>query len=121
MRRVAAVTAMAVLAAGLGCRANKPLLTTKDMTTPGTIAGQLMLEGGEPVAGRRVEAVHAGSAQRYSAVSSVTGGFSIPVPPGEYRLQVELREGEVVKKDPGLIHINKSDLDAQSDVVIGPR
>jgi hypothetical protein len=99
---------------------NQPLLTAKDMTTPGTIAGQVVAENGDPLPGRRVAAVHVGSAQRYSAVSSVTGGFSIPVPPGEYRLEVELREGEVVKRQPGVINIDKSDLDANLDVVIGP-
>ena len=119
MPRFAAVVGLALLA-GLGCRAHQPLGSPKDMTTPGTIAGQVVAENGDPVQGRRVHAVPVGGAQRYSAVSSVTGGFSIQVPPGEYRLEIELQPGEVVKRDPGLIQINKSDLDAQRDIVIGP-
>jgi hypothetical protein len=51
----------------------------------------------------------------------VTGGFSIPVPPGKYRLRVDLLEGESIVKDPGVIDINESDLDANLEVVIGPR
>ena len=51
--------------------------------------------------------------------SGQPGGFSIPVPPGKYRLEVELREGERVLRSPGTIDINKSDLDANLEVVIG--
>jgi len=47
-------------------------------------------------AGRRVEALDLSGGRRYSVTTSVTGGFSIPVPPGKYRLEVELREGERV-------------------------
>jgi hypothetical protein len=49
----------------------------------------------------------------------VTGGFSIKVPPGEYRLEVTLREGEKVVRQPGVVHINKSDLDANLEIVVG--
>jgi hypothetical protein len=52
-------------------------------------------------------------------VTNVTGGFSIKVPPGEYRLQVDLRDGERVVRDPGIVHINKSDLDANLKIVVG--
>ena len=52
-------------------------------------------------------------------MTSVTGGFSIQVPPGKYRLEVELREGEAITKDPGTIDINKSYLDANIIVEVG--
>ncbi len=58
-------------------------------------------------------------ARDYSATTNVTGGFSIKVPPGEYRLQVDLQEGEHVVRDPGVVHINKSDLDANLKIVVG--
>ena len=120
--RFAAVALAAVLAAATGCRSGQPIYsaTPKDQTTPGTIAGIVSTgEGGEPLAGRRVEAVDLSGGRRYSATTSVTGGFSIPVPPGKYRLDVELREGERVVRSPGTIDINKSDLDANLEVVIG--
>ena len=66
-----------------------------------------------------VHAVRADSTEKYSAVTNVTGGFSIKVPPGDYRLQVDLRDGERVLKDPGTVHINKSDLDANLEIVLG--
>jgi hypothetical protein len=120
--RLVAVALAAALAAATGCRSGQPIYsaTPSDHRTPGTIAGIVSSSaGGEPLAGRRVEAVELTGGQRYSAITNVTGGFSIPVPPGKYRLEVELREGERVVRSPGTIDINKSDLDANLVVVIG--
>lgn len=121
-RRFAAVALAAVLAAASGCRAGQPIYsrTPADQTTPGTIAGILRAgEGGEPLAGRRLHAIDLSDGRRYSVTTSVTGGFSIPVPPGKYRLDVDLIEGERLLRTPGTIDINKSDLDANLEVVIG--
>jgi len=74
---------------------------------------------GDVLPGRRVDAIQVGTSQSYSAVTNVTGGFSIPVPPGKYRLEPELREGEKVVRDPGIVNINKSDLDANLEIVVG--
>lgn len=118
----AAMALAAALAAGFGCRTGQPIYDSspKDQQTPGTIAGIVRAgEGGEPLASRRVHAVDLSGGRRYSVTTSVTGGFSIPVPPGKYRLEVELREGERVVRSPGTIDINKSDLDANLEVVIG--
>lgn len=86
----------------------------------GVLAGIVLAgEGGDPLPGRRIEAVDLSGGRRYAVTTSVTGGFSIPVPPGEYRLEVELREGERVLRSPRTIDINDSDLDANLEVVIG--
>jgi|SRR5688572_10001775 hypothetical protein len=121
MRRTGALmAAFALLAAAPACRMGRPLIdTSTDMTTPGTIAGIVTDGGGGPLAARMVHAVRADSSEKYSATTNVTGGFSIKVPPGDYRLQVDLLEGERMIKDPGLIHINKSDLDANLEIVLG--
>jgi hypothetical protein len=121
-RPFAAVALAAALALGTGCRTGQPIYdrTPEDQTTPGTIAGIVTAgEGGEPLAGRRVDAVDLSGGRRYSATTNVTGGFSIPVPPGKYRLEVELREDERVLRSPGTIDINESDLDANLEIVIG--
>ena len=121
--RLAVAALLIVVASGAGCRKGRAVYdsTPEDQRTPGTIAGIVRAgEGGEPIAGRRVTAVALDdTSRRYEAVSSVTGGFSIPVPPGKYRLEVELREGERVTRDPGAIDINESDLDANLEVVVG--
>ena len=120
--RFAVLVLAGALAVATGCRSGQPIYdsTPKDMQAPGTIAGIVSAgEGGEPLAGRRVHAVDLSEGRRYSATTNVTGGFSIPVPPGKYRLEVELREGERILRSPGTIDINKSDLDANLEVVIG--
>lgn len=120
--RFAVVALVAALAATGGCRTGQPIYdsTPEDQQTPGTIAGIVRAgEGGDPVAGRSIDAVSLSGGRRYSATTSVTGGFSIPVPPGQYRLEVSLREGERLLRSPGTIDINESDLDANLEVVIG--
>ena len=72
----------------------------------------------DPLPGRNVHAVDTVTGQRYSAVTGVTGGFSIKVPPGKYRLELELREQETVVQQPGIIDINKSDLDTDLNIVV---
>jgi hypothetical protein len=118
--RAARAWALLALFVAFGCRTGRPLLDSSrdNDQAPGTIAG-VLTTGSEPVVGRKIEAVRVGASERYSAVTSVTGGFSIPVPPGQYRLEVVLQEGERVLRDPGVIDINESDLDANLEVVIG--
>jgi hypothetical protein len=49
----------------------------------------------------------------------VNGGYTIKVPEvGRYRIEVELREGEVVAKGPGETDINNGDLDPGRDFEI---
>ena len=121
MKQLAASCAALALLAGPACRSGQPLLVSAmgDKTTPGTIGGFVSAVGGDRLAGRGVHAVHVVTSQKYSAVTNVTGGFSIKVPPGEYRLELDLREGEKIVRQPGIIHINKSDLDANLEIVVG--
>ena len=124
MRLITAVAlGLLAAAAGAGCRTGQPIYdsTPEDQTTPGTIAGILRLGiGGDPVGGRRVTAVRVDdSTRRYSATTNVNGGFSIPVPPGKYRLEVDLRGSERILQSPGVVDINESDLDANREVAIG--
>jgi hypothetical protein len=117
-----AIAIVALLAWG-GCRTGRPIYDSshENHQTPGTIGGILRAGvGGDPVAGRAVTAVSlADPTLRYSATTNVSGGFSIKVPPGKYRLEVDLMEGERIISSPGTVDINKSDLDANREVVIG--
>jgi hypothetical protein len=121
MKHIGAACAVLVLLAGPACRSGQPLLVSSqgDMTTPGTIGGILSASGGDRLAGRNVYAVQVGTSQRFTAVTNVTGGFSIKVPPGHYHLEVDLQPGEKILKEPGDVHINKSDLDANLEIVVG--
>jgi hypothetical protein len=118
-RALTLVLAVAVLA-GAACRPGQPLVDTtpgKNMT-PGTIAGNVRTNAGDPLPGRNVHAVDVATGKSYSAVTGVTGGFSIKVPPGKYRLELELREQETVAQQPGIIDINQSDLDTDLNIVV---
>ena len=121
MRHLGAACAVLALLAGPACRLGQPVLVSAsgDKTTPGTIGGILKTAGDERLAGRGVRAVQVGTSQKFSAVTNVTGGFSIKVPPGDYHLEVDLQPGEKVVHDPGTVHINKSDLDANLEIVVG--
>ena len=117
-RRTGALVVLLAVAVA-SCRTGRPLLdsSTDNDNAPGTIAG-IVTAGGEPVAGRRVDALLVGTSQKYSAVTNVTGGFSIAVPPGKYRLEVGLLEGEKVARQPGVIDINESDVDANLEIAL---
>src|SRR5215510_1915923 len=110
MTRLPSTLAFLLVLTGGGCRMGQPVLvsTMGNMSTPGTIAGIVSAPGGEPLSGRNVRAVDVHGTQTYSAVTNVTGGFSIKVPPGEYRLEMDLQDGEKVVHEPGIVHINKS-------------
>jgi carboxypeptidase family protein len=115
-------TLLAVLVVS-SCRTGRPLIdrSHEDKTAHGTIGGILRGPGdaGGAIAGRHVTAVDTRSSVRYAAVTNAAGGFSIEVPPGKYRLQVELLDGEAVVKGPGIIDIGPSDVDANIAVEVG--
>jgi hypothetical protein len=107
------VTALAAAACHPG-----PVLTPK-ADVGGTIAGIVSTEGNAPVPGRKVTAVDAATGMRYDATTGANGGYTIKVPAGTYRLEVELRSGEAVMKQPDETRIQKSDLDEGRDFTIG--
>jgi hypothetical protein len=92
----------------------------KPPTTDGTIAGHVSESGGAPVASRVVRAVSIESGQKFEVSTNSAGTYTLKVPPGHYRLEVELRPGEKLSKEPGETTINKSDLDPNRDFVIVP-
>jgi hypothetical protein len=120
MSRLVTLTLALTALAATSCRPGQPIIDTEPgkNTTPGTIAGNVRTSAEDPLPGRRVHAVDTTTGQRYSAVTGVTGGFSIKVPPGKYRLELELREQETIVQQPGIIDINKSDLDTDLNIVV---
>ena len=84
----------------------------------GTIAGIVSSDTNAALEGRKVTAIDTVAGTRYEATTGVNGGYTIQVPEGTYRLEVELKPGEKVAKQPGETKVNKSDLDAQRDFVI---
>lgn len=118
---VAFLVAVASGAAGVACRRGVPVVDAgeKPPTVDGTISGRVTTEGDTArVESRRVEAVNLATGERRSVSTSTDGGFSLKVPPGKYRLQVELRPGEMIARGPDTIDINSSDMDSSLVIVV---
>jgi hypothetical protein len=64
---------------------------------------------------RRID-VRTGS--RHTATTAANGGYTIKVPEGTYRLEIELRSGEKLAKKPDDTRINNGDLDPGRDFTI---
>lgn len=119
--RIVALLLTAVLITS--CRTGVPVVDTgtKPPTTDGTIAGHVSSgDGTTPVPSRVVRAISTESGQKYETSTNNAGTYTLKVPPGRYRLEVELRPGEKLAKEPGETTINKSDLDPRRDFVIVP-
>ena len=106
--------------AATGCRTGTPVVDTgpKPPTAEGTIAGKVTTDGNAPVLSRVVRAI-AADGRRHEVATNSAGTYTLKVPPGKYKLEVELREGERLVKQPGETEVNRSDLDPGRDFVIG--
>lgn len=116
MRFAVSVAALTLLAA---CRG--PVITTDPgIKAGGTIAGIVRAtDGAVPLVTRKVTVINAATGARFETTTGVNGGYTIKVPEaGRYRIEVELREGEVVAKGPGETDINNGDLDPGRDFEI---
>ena len=107
-----------------GCRG--PVITTKpELKAGGTIAGIVRgTDGSVPLVGRKVTAINAKTGARFETTTGTNGGYTIKVPEeGPYRIEVELREGEVIAKGPTGTDINNGDLDPGRDfeITVGRR
>lgn len=103
------------------CRQGVPVVDTspRPPTVDGTISGTVTGPGGTPLEGRIVEVTNLETGQRQRLTTSNSGGFTFKVPPGRYQVDLTLRDGESLTKRPGIMSINRSDVDAHADFVVG--
>jgi hypothetical protein len=125
MRYIPFVLALAV---GLSsaCHPGPVIDTTPKRSVGGTIAGIVTTaDSTVAVPGRKVTAIEVGTGSKYEATTGVNGGYTIKVPEGTYRIEIELRGPETLAKRPDQTRINSGDLDPHRDFVItirpGPR
>ena len=112
---------LAVLAAAWGCRRTAPVLET-DPTTQARLVISGRIRGPERstlIDGRTVELVNLTTLERHRVSTDAAGAFRFKVQPGDYRVELPLRDGEALVRQPGVIHVNRSDVDADADFVIG--
>jgi hypothetical protein len=88
----------------------------------GTIAGTVSSgDGTTPLSARRVTAINTASGAKFEASTATNGGYTIKVPAGTYRLEVEMRSGETVSKQPDATEVNIGDLDPDRDFILSVR
>jgi len=88
-----------------------------DGTISGTVRGP---EDTSAISGRTVEVVNVATGERQRGTTNLAGGFTFKVKPGKYRVDLALQDGESLVKKPDVISVNRSDVDAHADFVLGP-
>ena len=120
--RMQFVALLALLLVAAGCRQGVPVIDTTPgpPTADGTISGTVRgPEGTSPVGDRVVEVHNITTGERQRTTTNAAGGFTFKVKPGKYRVELSLLDGEVLVKKPAVISVNRSDVDAHADFVLG--
>jgi hypothetical protein len=95
-------------------------LSPKPMQADGTISGTVRgPEGTSALEGRSVEVINVDTGERQRMLTSNSGGFTFKVKPGKYRVELALQDGETLLKRPEVINVNRSDVDAHADFILG--
>ena len=111
-----------VLFFAVACQRTPPAIDTpvRQPDAFGTISGTIKVpQGSNFVGGRVVEVINTETGERQRLTTSNVGGFTFKVKPGKHRVQVELREGESIVKQPGIMNVNRTGTDAHADFIIG--
>src|SRR3954467_4761525 len=99
-----------------------PVINTDPNKVGGTIAGIVKTsDAAVAVPGRKITVIETTTGARHDTTTATNGGYTIQVPEGTYRIEIELRAGETLTKQPAETHVNNSDLDAGRDFVITTR
>ena len=95
-------------------------LSPKPLEADGTISGTVRgPEGTSAIEGRSVEIINVDTGERQRMLTSNSGGFTFKVKPGKYRVELAIHEGETLLKRPEVISVNRSDVDAHADFILG--
>jgi hypothetical protein len=121
MRRFLERTTMVMLlAASVACHPFRgPVVGGTEQKVGGTIAGIVSAsDGTTALPGRKVTVINTATQARYTATTAANGGYTIKVVEGTYRIELELRPGETLSKQPGETHISNGDLDSSQNFVV---
>jgi hypothetical protein len=99
-----------------------PVVNAQPNKVGGTIAGIVKTaDSSVAVPGRKVTVIEVKTGTRHDTTTAANGGYTIQVPEGTYRFEIELRPGETLSKKPDETHVGNSDLDTTRDFVITMR
>jgi hypothetical protein len=98
---------LAVMAAGAGCQTAHPGVgNAASQAAVGTLTGSVHATGNAgPLSGRGVTATEVASGEHYSGITNRAGGFIFALPPGRYRLAVDLMPGEMLLQGSGEVRL----------------
>ena len=116
--------ALGVMLLSLGCGPRGPILgtATKPEGVGGTIAGIVTADDGTTaISARKVTAINMETGARFDTSTATNGGYTIKVPKGMYRLELELRAGETIATQPESTAVNTGDLDSGRNFVLARR
>ena len=120
LRTAAAMAVLLMLSGGCAARHGRPLIGGSTIPNPtGTISGNVTSTTGTPLEGRRVSAINMANETHYDATTARDGGYTMKVPPGRYRLEVELRGGDQLAKQPEQTNVTAGDVDEELNFVVG--
>jgi hypothetical protein len=120
MMKALLLISIATISILVACSRSPIISTDPGLKAGGTIAGMVRSTGGStPLVTRKVSVINVKTGARFETTTGVNGGYTIKVPDeGRYRIEVELREGEVIVKGPQETDINNGDLDPGRDFEI---
>jgi hypothetical protein len=112
-----------LLLGSVACHLDRPVVDpTPKESVGGTIAGIVTTtDSSVAVPGRKVTVTEITKGSHYEDTTAANGGYTIKVPEGTYRIEIELRGSETLAKKPEQTHINNGDLDSHRDFVIAVR
>ena len=111
---------LGTLLLSLGCHPSRPVIDTGPRPdVGGSISGSVSAnDGATALSARKVTAVNVASESRFDVSTTTTGGYTVRVPPGTYRLDLELRPGETLATRPDDTEVDAGDLDAGRNFVV---
>jgi carboxypeptidase family protein len=96
-----------------------PVVNSQPARVGGTIAGIVKTaDSSVAVPGRKVTVIEVKTGARHDTTTGTNGGYTLQVPEGTYRFEIELRAGETLSKKPEDTHVGNSDLDTSRDFII---
>jgi hypothetical protein len=103
----------------LACHPSRPVVDPGPRPeVGGSISGSVTADGGTSLGARRITAVNTDTGARFEASTTSTGGYTMRVSPGTYRLELEVRAGETLVTAPDPTEVDPGDLDAGRDFVL---
>jgi hypothetical protein len=120
--QVCVVVASIIIIAG--CAPRGPVVDTGARPTGvgGTIAGTVRgTAEATALSGRKVTAVNETTNARFETSTGTSGAYTLKVPAGTYRLEVELRNGESLDVRPEPTDVSVGDIDSARDFVVTRR